>query len=55
MTFLAIGREVDRIACAFQRGLQLLAEIGFVFDDQDAQVLPLRLWFCIWLNCPCGR
>jgi len=36
MSRLAVGREVDRIACALERALQLLAEIGFVLDDQNA-------------------
>ena len=34
--FLAVGGEVDRIARAFQRVLELLAQIGFVLDDQNA-------------------
>lgn len=40
MPFLAVGGEVDGIACALQRILQLLAEIGFVLDDQNAHVIP---------------
>ena len=34
MPVLAISRQIDRIACAFQCILQLGAQCGFVFDDQ---------------------
>ena len=36
MPLLAVGGEVDGIACALQRGAELLAQIGFVLDDQYA-------------------
>ena len=36
MAVLAVGGEIDGIARAFQRRAQLAAEIGFVFDDQNA-------------------
>ena len=40
MTVLAIGGEIDRIARAFERRAELPPQIGFVFDDQDAHVVP---------------
>ena len=39
--FLAVARRVDRITRPFERVLQLLAEIGFVLDDQNAHCDPL--------------
>jgi hypothetical protein len=39
---LAVGREVDRIARAFERRAELATEIGFVFDDQNAHSCPFR-------------
>jgi len=36
MAVFAVGRKVDGIAGGFQRGFQLLAEGGFILDDQDA-------------------
>ena len=36
MAVLAVGGEIDRITRAFERRAQLPAEIGFVFDDQNA-------------------
>src|SRR3546814_2838906 len=38
MPFLAIGGEVDRIARAFERVLELLAQAGLILDDQNAHV-----------------
>src|SRR3546814_19073970 len=38
MPFLAIGGEVDRIARAFERVLELLAQAGLILDDQNAPV-----------------
>src|SRR3546814_3733477 len=35
MPFLAIGGEVDRIARAFERVLELLAQAGLILDDQN--------------------
>ena len=39
MPVLAIGREIDGIADALKRGLELFAERGLVFYDQNAQYL----------------
>src|SRR6185437_1320160 len=36
MAVLPVGREIDRIARAFERRAQLAPEIGLVFDDQNA-------------------
>src|SRR3546814_10021973 len=38
MPFLAIGGEVDRIARAFERVLELLAQAGLILDDQNGHV-----------------
>src|SRR3546814_16029250 len=38
MPFLALGGEVDRIARAFERVLELLAQAGLILDDQNAHV-----------------
>ena len=40
MAVLAICREVDSIALALKRRLELLAERGFVLDDQDTHDPP---------------
>jgi hypothetical protein len=54
MTVFPIGREVDRIARAFERRTELAAEIGFVFDDQNTHSISPDL-FIFAVNPRCGQ
>ncbi len=36
MAVLAIGREIDGVTGAFERGAKLPPERGFVLDDENA-------------------
>ena len=42
MAVFAVGGQINRIASTFKGGLQLLAQCGFVFDDQDAHAVPFK-------------
>ena len=55
MAVLAVGGEVDGIARAFERRAQLPAEIGFVFDDQDAHSMLPGAVHVRAVNPRCGK
>src|SRR3546814_11364516 len=49
MPFLAIGGEVDRIARAFERVLELLAQAGLILDDQKIGRASCRERVCTYV------